>query len=253
MYFLYVKTHRTTGLKYLGFTKQNPEKYNGSGLYWTLHIKKHGKNIQTEILFQSESLDDIKKKGIEYSILWNIVESSEWANLKPETGEGGCIKGTNLGRKHTEETKKKISESKIGKPINRIHRVSDSTKKKISESLKGKTRSKSSITNQIESRRKNGTLYHSEETKKKLSKPKSKEFCDKLKNRMIKNHPTKNQFLINNGVEQKYCLGIIPEGWDLGRIIKPFPPSQKGRVWANDGFKNKMVYEIPEGWNKGRI
>ena len=190
---------------------------------------------------------------MDYSILWNIFESSESANLKPDTGEGGCVTGTNLGRKHTIETKKKISESKLGKPINRINGVSETTKKKISDSLKGKTRNRRSIEKQIESRRRNGTLCHSEETKKKLSKPKSKEFCDKLKNRMINNHPTKNQLLINNGIEQKYCSGIVPEGWQKGRILKPSPPSQKGKVWANDGVKNKMVYEIPEGWQKGRI
>ena len=42
IYYLYVKTHRITGLKYLGKTKQDPYKYRGSGVYWTSHIKKHG-------------------------------------------------------------------------------------------------------------------------------------------------------------------------------------------------------------------
>ena len=42
MYYLYVKTHKVTGLKYLGQTSKDPFKYNGSGTRWTNHIKKYG-------------------------------------------------------------------------------------------------------------------------------------------------------------------------------------------------------------------
>ena len=93
IYYLYVKTHNVTGLKYLGYTtSKDPHKYTGSGTYWKSHLKVHGKNFSTEIIFESNSKDSISEKGIYYSNLWNVVESNEWANLKPESGEGGfCL------------------------------------------------------------------------------------------------------------------------------------------------------------------
>lgn len=37
---LYIKIHNVTGLKYFGkTTKNNPEKYTGSGKHWKRHIK----------------------------------------------------------------------------------------------------------------------------------------------------------------------------------------------------------------------
>lgn len=88
--YLYVKTHRVTGLKYLGTTvSKNPHNYKGSGKYWRNHIKKHGYDVDTEILFETKSKEELAEKGLYYSKLWNIVDSTEWANLKPESGAGG--------------------------------------------------------------------------------------------------------------------------------------------------------------------
>ena len=93
--YLYVKTHRTTGLKYLGKTKSlDPHKYPGSGVYWTRHLKEHGFDISTEILKECHSHEEIKEWGAYYSNLWNIVESKDWANLMPEVGDGGFVGST---------------------------------------------------------------------------------------------------------------------------------------------------------------
>jgi hypothetical protein len=43
---LYKKTHRKTGLKYLGYTSQDPFRYIGSGKYWCRHLKLHGNEIK---------------------------------------------------------------------------------------------------------------------------------------------------------------------------------------------------------------
>jgi len=88
-YKLYVKTHQVTGLKYLGYTKQNPFVYKGSGKYWKLHLKKHGNQVHTEILFETTDKDKIKETGIYYSQLWNVVSNDGWANLRIEEGDGG--------------------------------------------------------------------------------------------------------------------------------------------------------------------
>lgn len=87
--YLYVKTHRVTGLKYLGKTTRDPFSYTGSGKRWLNHLGAHGNDCDTQILLASSSKEDIRETGIFFSSLWNIVESDEWANLIPESGEGG--------------------------------------------------------------------------------------------------------------------------------------------------------------------
>lgn len=92
IYYLYLKIHNKTGLKYLGQTIQNPFKYEGSGTYWTRHLKKHGNDVSTQILETFDSQELLKIAGNYYSNLWNIDDSDEWANLMPETGSlGGPI------------------------------------------------------------------------------------------------------------------------------------------------------------------
>ena len=91
MFYLYLKTHNVTGLKYLGFTSnKDPHLYRGSGKRWKYHIQKHGYNVSTEILFENKSMEEIKPIGLYYSKMWNIVESDEFANLMPETCEINC-------------------------------------------------------------------------------------------------------------------------------------------------------------------
>jgi hypothetical protein len=88
--YLYIKQHSITRLKYFGKTTRNPYKYSGSGKYWLSHIKKHGKeHIVT--LWVSGPYHD--KSIVDYALRFseenNIVESSDWANLKPENGLDG--------------------------------------------------------------------------------------------------------------------------------------------------------------------
>jgi hypothetical protein len=110
MIYLYIKTHRITGLKYLGKTSCNdPYLYLGSGKRWRAHLDKYGYDFDTEILLESEDPVKIKEAGLHYSKIWNIVKDSNWANLKPESGDGGTFI-------HTEEAKKKIGRASKGKP-----------------------------------------------------------------------------------------------------------------------------------------
>lgn len=98
IYYLMIKSHNITGLKYLCQTKKkDPYSYKGSGKYWKLHLKQHGNNIHTEILKECVSKEELKEWGLYYSNLWNIVDSNNWANLKPETGEGGPLYGARNG------------------------------------------------------------------------------------------------------------------------------------------------------------
>jgi hypothetical protein len=89
--YLYKKTHNKTGLQYLGKTIQDPFVYQGSGDRWIPHIKKHGYDVTTEILRECQTSEEVKEWGLYYSELWNVVDSKDWANLKPESGDGGFL------------------------------------------------------------------------------------------------------------------------------------------------------------------
>ena len=149
MYKLYLKEHKNTGLKYLGYTKREDcHQYQGSGVYWKKHIKKHGYSVQTKILFETNNKDELKKMGMYYSNLWNVSDNPSFANLKTEEGISGS---------YSLETRMKMSESakKRGAPktawtsedvseMNRITWSNPEIRRKrlegISKSLTGKKR-----------------------------------------------------------------------------------------------------------------
>jgi hypothetical protein len=134
IYHLYVKTHNVTGLKYLGQTKRSdPEVYPGTGKRWVRHWKKHGKDISTVILLSTSSKAELKAAGLHYSELWNVVESNEWANLRPEDGGISDDYNTSLkmsqsqkGRKLTPEHRARLVEVNTGR------KPTDATRRKLS-------------------------------------------------------------------------------------------------------------------------
>lgn len=155
--YLYKKTHKDTGLKYLGKTiAKDPYSYPGSGVYWTRHLETHGNNVETEILKECSSEEELKHWGQYYSKLWNIVESKEWANLIEEAGPGGYwstqskeklsqTKKKELAKLSPEEKSKRMRNScsspeswtkerrnKISQALTGIKRSAE-TRKKISE------------------------------------------------------------------------------------------------------------------------
>ena len=93
--YLYVKQHSITGLKYFGKTESiDPFKYNGSGIYWINHTKKHGRqHIKTIEIWGFDDINLCKDFALKFSEENNIVESKDWANLKVENGLDGNPKG----------------------------------------------------------------------------------------------------------------------------------------------------------------
>jgi hypothetical protein len=136
-YYLYVKTHKKTKLKYLGITTQNPYRYAGSGVNWTSHLHEHGLDIDTNILLKTTDRDLLIEQGTYYSKLWNIVKSQEWANKMPETGSGAwenCNieesiqkRASTLKDRHLKEglslSEKTSYKTKIRTRLNRIKKV----------------------------------------------------------------------------------------------------------------------------------
>lgn len=106
---LYIKQHTITKLKYFGKTIQDPHIYQGSGVYWTNHLKKHGYAVTTTWCQLFDNEQSLIEYALNFSKSNNIVESKEWANLMLENGKtGGTIQITDKGRQ-------KISDSKKGK------------------------------------------------------------------------------------------------------------------------------------------
>jgi hypothetical protein len=82
------------GIKYLcKSTGKNFEKYKGSGIYWKNIVKKYGKkNVKT--IWVSDWFycpHHIQEFALMYSEYNQVVESDEWANLRPENGLDGGI------------------------------------------------------------------------------------------------------------------------------------------------------------------
>jgi hypothetical protein len=125
IYSLYIKTHLKTGLKYLGQTTKNPHEYKGSGIDWKQHLYENGNDVHTEILYEGTDRNEMTRLGRYYSELWDVSNSSEWANRIPETG-GGVTP--------TPETREKLSKTQIGrkKPPRSIEHI-----KNLSDSCKG--------------------------------------------------------------------------------------------------------------------
>ncbi len=90
---LYVKTH-TDGLNYFGKTiEKDVESYPGSGKYWKRYLKKHGKNVDTKLFFESTNQRLVTAMAVGFSIANDIVKSKDWANLIMENGLDGSPGG----------------------------------------------------------------------------------------------------------------------------------------------------------------
>lgn len=101
IYYLYVKTHIKSGLRYLGQTSNNnPHKYRGSGVDWKNHLLLHGNYVHTEILLSTTSIEERNNVGRYYSVLWRVTSAVDdfgnriYANRIAETGSGGGMTST---------------------------------------------------------------------------------------------------------------------------------------------------------------
>jgi hypothetical protein len=123
------------------------------------------------------------------------------------------------GHKHTEETRRFISENQRGE---RNHMYGKYGKNHPSYGSK-----------------------RTDEQRKKLSELKQKE-----------NNPLYGKICITNGKRNRYIHpdSLIPDGWRLGRAIENNSPNT-GRICITNGINNRYVdpeMTIPEGWYKGR-
>lgn len=166
------------GKMYFGQTCQDPEKRWGKNGYGYRHqeliyraICKYGwENIDHRIISIGLDKDEADFQEMFYISAYRTNEIQYGYNKC--NGGGGSI-----GYKHTEETKKKISEDNKGKePWNKGKHLAEETKKKISKIKKGNTNFLGK--------------HHTPETKKKIGTKAKDRFVNKENHPMIGKHHT---------------------------------------------------------------
>lgn len=157
-YTIYKTTNLVNGKYYIGKhqTENINDTYYGSGKAIKTAIKVYGKhNFKKEILFIFENEVEMNNKEKEI-ISDDIVKSTLTYNL----GIGGEGGPQFSGRKHSDETKQKISESSKGK------KITEETRKKLSNSFKGGVFSEDTKIKMSKSAK---LRFHNKETRKNIS------------------------------------------------------------------------------------
>lgn len=133
-------------------------------------------------------VNESHQRKMKFALQKMMGNSSNWSNAQYETARKKNLEAL-IGRKFTEEHKRKLSMSNIGIKRN------DETKLKLSKKAKLRTHNKNPFYGKS----------HSDETKS------------------ILREKAKNRIWITNGIESKvlYSSVPIPEGWYRGRI-KPY-------------------------------
>ena len=168
--YIYKITNQINGKIYIGkhSTDNLDDGYMGSGILICKAEKKYGlENFTKEYL----SFCDTEEKLNWFEKFYIKKFNARQVGYNLTDGGDGI-----LGRKHTEETRKKMSESQKANYIKENHpnfgkHLSEETKEKLGEAKKDKPRSeetKQKISDAMKGK------HHSEDTKQKMRKPKQK-------------------------------------------------------------------------------
>lgn len=215
-YLVYQTTNLVNGKVYIGVhkTKNISDNYLGSGPILHKAIKKYGiENFKKEVLFSCSSEEEAYLKEMEI-VNEEFVKRDDTYNLNLGGTGGFTYINSNLphpriGRKHSEETKRKLSKPKTEEhkkklsEANKGKKYSEEQKRKLSEAQKGHKKKPESSKNYSEAN---------------LRRP--KEFYEELGKK------SKGTISITNGIENKKIKpGEDPQpwldqGWWRGQVNK---------------------------------
>lgn len=173
-------------------SKTNGKTYIGSSININVRKRNHFNNLRSRRHTNSKLQNHYNKYGVD-DLIFEIIETTNDPNEvlkieqkyidKLDTFKTGFNMspnaGNSLGRKHSEETKMKISKIQSDKTLSEDHRKkisrssmgrvqTEETRKKLSEATKGKPKSESARKNMSISAKNRPPI--SEETRQKLSK-----------------------------------------------------------------------------------
>lgn len=130
--YIYITENLINGKKYIG-KRSKPERdinYLGSGKYLKRAINKYGKeNFKSTVLEWCNTQEELNEKERYYIKLYNAQKSSDYYNISEGGDWGDVSKGMtqeqykswgekirqhHLGTKHSEETKKRQSQARLG-------------------------------------------------------------------------------------------------------------------------------------------
>jgi len=181
----------------IGRDKKRPyEKRKGRNKYWRNIVNKHGYTV--EILHEDLSFDECKEIERELILIHGRKDLGTGTLCNLTDGGDGVV-----GYIHSDETRRNMSELRIGK----TH--SDETRRNMSELYTGEKHPFFGKTHSDETRRKIGEALkgkkHSEETKRKISESKTgeknpmfgKKFSDETKRKISESKRKKKESLDN--------------------------------------------------------
>lgn len=216
MYYLYVKKHNITKLKYLGQTTKNPEIYKGSGHYWTRHLKKHGNDVTTIVLLETEDMDELCRVSNFFSDLFDVTNSKQWANLIPETGI--TIDGVN-------ETGKNIYgyNGKTPNISDNFERGRETQRWLRKNNKEWATEVSLSMSNGVKRHyEQHGSHWSGRHHRPETIEKQKKIFSETRHQSGSKNSQYGTMWITNGTINKKIKkdIDIIPEGWYKGRVLR---------------------------------
>lgn len=134
-YVVYIHQNKINGKRYVGITNNTSKRWYGKGKKYmncprfASAIKKYGwDNFYHVVIVRGLSLEEANVLEQFYIHAYETCDESHGYNIQP----GGNFVPTMLGKHHSEETKRKMRESALGRVI------PDEQRKKHSEAMKGK-------------------------------------------------------------------------------------------------------------------
>ena len=242
--YTYMVTNNINGKVYVGSHSWSGEgldpNYYGSGIAITAAVKKYGKeNFQVEVLYYYDSVEECRKDEERILTEYNVRDCPHSYNCK------NAAIGWDKGLKHSEATKRKMSQAQKGKTLSEEH------KQKIAKSMTGENNP-----NYGKKITPNYGKKFSEEHKQKISQAnKGRTLSEEHKQKLIqakKNVMTPVVAIDKNGnvkifVSQMECSRVL--GIDSGNINKCL----KGRLKSTGGYVLKYVEPLDSGIYEGMM
>jgi group I intron endonuclease len=127
---IYKTTNFKNGKYYIGQTiRVNNSHYYGSGIWLNRALRKYGLSaFEKEVIDEAYSQKELNEK----EMYWIAALSAQDKNIGYNLASGGSGGATFTGRRHSKETRKKMSESHKGR------KISPKTRAKISAKNSGK-------------------------------------------------------------------------------------------------------------------